>query len=94
MTEDCYILTAANEDKGFNIFSVTAAGKQSVFVFEDRDDAERYVIMMEQDPEYIIGESAHLDITEVPLSMALDVFNEKNLDYVFIKQDDLFVPPH
>ena len=26
--------------------------------------------------------------------MALDVFNEKNLDYVYIKQDDLFVPPH
>jgi len=91
--EDCYILTIDGGD-GFNIFSVKAAGVQSVFMFEDRDDAERYVIMMEQDPEYIVGETAKLDITEVPLAMALDVFNEKNLDYVYIKKDDLFVPPH
>lgn len=91
---DAFILTTKREgETGFDIYSIRVDGEQSVFLFEDRDDAERYVIMMEQDPEYIVGETMFLDITEVPLSMALDVFNEKNLNYVYIKSDDLFVPP-
>lgn len=92
ISEDVFILTT-RKGGAFEIYSIRVDGEQSVFLFEDRDDAERYVIMMEQDPEYIVGETMFLDITEVPLSMALDVFNEKNLNYVYIKSDDLFVPP-
>jgi len=92
MTEEAYILTTRGKDN-FDIYSMRVDGKQSVFLFEDADDAERYVIMLEQDPDYVVGETLFLDITEVPLSMALDVFNEKSLNYVYIKRDDLFVPP-
>lgn len=62
-------------------------------IFQNKDDAERYVIMMEQDEEYVIGESLVMDITEVALGDAIDILSEKGHDYILVKDTDLFIPP-
>lgn len=77
-----------------NIYSVRVDEKSpTVLVFENREDAERYVIMLEEDEDYIVGESCTMDITEVPLSTAIEALTEKGHRYVRIRSDELFVPP-
>ena len=90
----CYFLTGiVGED--VQTYSLREEGSDTprVLLFQERDDAERYAIMLEEDADYIVGESFELKVTEIPLGDAIDIFNEKGHGYVFIKSDDLFVPP-
>ena len=89
----CYLLTSNDED-GTNIYSLRDGDKEpEVLIFRKRDDAERYAIMLEQDDAYIVGESLDMDITEVKLGAAIDILNEKNRNYILVKEEDLFIPP-
>ena len=75
-----------------NIYSLRdAAGPPRVMIFEEFDDAERYVIMLEQDETYIVGETLDMD-TELCLGDTLDILNEKGHG-ILVKEDDLFIPP-
>jgi len=49
--------------------------------------------MLEEDEEYNVGEHVELEVTEVPLDSALEVFNAKGDTYILAKSDDLFIPP-
>ena len=49
--------------------------------------------MLEQDDAYIVGENFKLEVTEAPLGDVVDSLNEKGHDYIFVKPDDLFIPP-
>ena len=93
MNSPSYLLTSSREDS-LDVYSVENNKTPTILIFECRDDAERYVIMLEQDDENIVGESLHLDITEVELSDAVDIFTEKNQMYILVRKDDLFIPPH
>ena len=89
----CFLLTII-KDGDINIFSIRDdEGPRRVMIFQNKDDAERYVIMMEQDEEYVIGESLVMDITEVALGDAIDILSEKGHDYILVKDTDLFIPP-
>ena len=87
----CYLLTCKDED-GTNIYSLRDGDKEpEVLIFQKRDDAERYAIMLEQDDAYIIGESLDMDIAEVKLGAAIDILTEKNRNYILVKENDLFI---
>ncbi|QLF86206.1 hypothetical protein CC030809_00150 [Synechococcus phage S-CAM7] len=91
--DQCYLLTSVDSD-GTNIYSLRDNGKEpEVLIFQDRDDAERYAIMLEQDDGYIVGESLTMDIAEVELGAAIDILNEKKRNYILVKKEDLFIPP-
>lgn len=93
MTKDSYIITQ-KRGSALDVFSITKEGGiPTILVFENRDDAERYVIMLNEDDDYVVGESVHLTITEIPLGDAVDVFEQKGHNYIFVKKDDLFIPP-
>ena len=94
MKEDAYVLTH-KRGSAMDVYSVREHGNDtpSVFIFEEYDDAERYAIMLEEDVNYIIGESLELQVTEIPLGDAVDIFNAKGHNYVLIRSDHLFVPP-
>ena len=89
----CYLLTTVDSE-GTNIFSLRDGDKEpEVLLFQNRDDAERYVIMLEQDEDYIVGETLSMNITEVELGAAVDILNEKKRNYILVKEQDLFIPP-
>ena len=91
--DQCYLLTSVDSE-GTNIYSLRDNGKEpEVLIFQDRDDAKRYAIMLEQDDSYIVGESLTMDISEVELGAAIDILNEKERNYILVKKEDLFIPP-
>ena len=92
MRDACYIITAS-EDKGMDVYTIKSNGVNNVLVFEVEEDAERYVIMLNEDEGYIVGETLDLEVLEVPLSAVVESLNEKGYSYIYIKPDDLFIPP-
>ena len=91
--DNCYLLTMVR-DGSVDVYSVRiGSDPPSVFLFQERADAERYVIMLEQDDDYVVGETCDMDITEVPLGDAIDALEEKGHHYILIRSDELFVPP-
>ena len=88
-----YIITQ-KRGTALDVYSITKEGEvPTILMFANIDDAERYVIMLNEDDDYVVGESVHLEVTEIPLEDAVDVFNQKGHDYIFVKEDDLFIPP-
>ena len=93
MKDEAYVLTS-KRSKAVDVYSVRSGDEPpNVLIFQEREDAERYVIMLQEDADYIVGEGLELEITEIPLGNAIDIFNEKGHNYIFVKSDDLFVPP-
>ena len=91
--EICYLLTMVRGGS-IDVYSVRVGGDSpTVFLFQEREDAERYVIMLEEDEGYSVGETCHMDITEVPLAGAIDTLNEKGHDFILIRSNELFIPP-
>lgn len=93
MNDICYFITHIS-DGDFRVYSIKVDSVSNVLLFSERDDAERYVIMLEQDDAYIVGENFTLEVTEAPLVDVVDSLNEKGHDYIFVKSDDLFIPPY
>jgi len=92
MRDSCYIITAS-EAKGMDVYTIKSDGVKNVLVFEEGEDAERYVIMLNEDDGYVVGETLDLEVFEVPLSAVVESLNEKGYSYIYIKPDDLFIPP-
>ena len=93
MKDEAYVLTSKRSN-AVDVYSVRSGDEPpNVLIFQEREDAERYVIMLTEDVDYIVGEGLELEITEIPLGNAIDIFNEKGHNYIFVKSDDLFVPP-
>jgi hypothetical protein len=89
----CFLLTTKDED-GTNIYSLRDDNKEpEVLLFQNRDDAERYAIMLEQDDSYIVGETLDMNVSEVKFKSAIDILNEKGRNYILVKSEDLFIPP-
>ena len=91
--DPCYLLVSIDSGEA-NIFSLRSGDQEpEVLLFQNRDDAERYVIMLEQDDAYIVGESLSMEIREVVLGAAVDILHEKGRNYILVKEKDLFIPP-
>ena len=61
---------------------------KTVTVFEDRDDAERYVLQLHAD-----NYEDHLEVTEVDREVIAINCNTYGYSYSIIKKDDLVIPP-
>jgi len=62
-------------------------GEKVVFLFQDRDDAERYALMLEDngDPE--------MDVIEVKDNVAIGACVRTGTRYTVISSDDIVIPP-
>ena len=92
MRDVCYIITTT-EKKGMDVYTIKSDGIRNVLIFEKEEDANRYVMMLYEDDGYIVGETLDLEVFEVPLSSVVESLNEKGYSYIYIKVDDLFIPP-
>ena len=93
MTKESYIITQTR-GTAIDVFSISVGdGDPTILIFEDEDDAERYVIMLEEDDSYVVGETIHLKVTEIPMKDSIEVFDAKGHNYIIVKKDDLFIPP-
>ena len=92
MRTDCYILTS-KDGGAFDVYSIRSGEVKNVLIFENEEDAERYVIMLEEDDSYIVGEDFNLSVTEVPMNLVLEVLSTKGYNYIYVNSDDLFIPP-
>ena len=92
MKNICYILTS-KDTAAFDVYSIRSGGIRNVLIFQEEVDAERYVIMMEEDDSYVVGDEVSLSVTEVPLEKGLEVLTAKGFGYIYVKPDDLFIPP-
>ena len=61
---------------------------KTVTVFEDRDDAERYVLQLHAD-----NYEDNLEVTEVDREVIAINCNTYGYSYSIIKKDDLVIPP-
>ena len=61
---------------------------KTVTVFEDRDDAERYVLQLDAE-DY----EDNLEVTEVDTEVIAINCNTYGYSYSVIKKDDLIIPP-
>ena len=62
--------------------------KKTVQIFVDKEDAERYNLMLEA-----VDFSRRLEITEVELELVVQNCQVHEYDYVIINPDDVVVPP-
>jgi hypothetical protein len=92
--QTCYILSANDGDgTGMDVYSVRSAPDEpNVLIFQEREDAERYVIMLREDDSYDEDKTNEMDVLEVPLEVVVQVLEVKGHSYIFIKPDDLFIP--
>lgn len=58
-----------------------------LFLFEDFDDAERYAMMLEDDPEELVK------TVEVDPELAIKTCLQNGLNFSIITPDDFVIPP-
>lgn len=82
-----HILTLAERPNDGAFAIEDSNGERVLMIFEEYDDAERYLYMLEElnYPE--------MEVTEVESEALLEACNEYDYEYVIITKDDLVVPP-
>ena len=82
-----FLLTVAGKEKN-GAYSVTdAEGDQILYLFEEEDDAERYVMMLE-DQDY-----PEMHILEVEDRLMIKTCETHGYNYTVITSDDIVIPP-
>jgi len=64
-------------------------GEKVLFLFEEEDDAVRYALMLEDDPDY----EKEMEVVEVDDELALKTCKLYNYKYAVITPNDIVVPP-
>ena len=64
-------------------------GDKVLFLFEEEDDAERYAMMLEDDPHY----EKPMTVVEVDDELAINTCKRYNYKYSIITPDDFVIPP-
>ena len=64
-------------------------GDKVLFLFEEEDDAERYAMMLEEDPDY----EKEMEIVEVDDALAIKTCKAYNYKYTVITLNDIVIPP-
>ena len=79
-----YILTV--DQKG--VYSVqNEDGDQVLYIFEEKDDADRYAMMLEEEG------APEMSINEVEDEAMIAVCESQGYDYTIITKNDIVVPP-
>tara|TARA_Y100001970_G_scaffold107579_1_gene134537 strand:- start:933 stop:1205 length:273 start_codon:yes stop_codon:yes gene_type:complete len=82
-----FILTIAGKEKEGAYSVEDDHGVQVLYLFEEEDDAERYVMMLEEDnhPE--------MTIMEVDNDLIIKTCEYHGYNYTVITSDDIVIPP-
>lgn len=84
-----YLLTLKGR-KDDGAFAVSDKyGEKVLFLFEEEDDAVRYAMMLEEDPDY----EKEMEVVEVDDELAIKTCKTYNYKYAVITPDDIVVPP-
>ncbi|AGG54160.1 hypothetical protein CYXG_00096 [Synechococcus phage S-SSM4] len=77
--------------KTLGVYAVKTENKQKVVqIFEERDDAERYLLQLEASA---LEEDEPLEIHEIDLDMVIANCVQYGYSYGIIEPDDLVIPP-
>jgi len=66
-----------------------AEGDKVLFLFEEEDDAERYAMHLEEDPQY----EKEMEVVEVDEELAIKTCKMYNYKYAVVTPDDIVIPP-
>ena len=83
-----YILTLKDADEEGAYAVETKDGEKVLQIFEDEDDAERYIGLLEAD------NFPALSATEIEAEQAIAACDRFGYNYVIITPDDFVIPPH
>ena len=84
-----YLLTL-NSRKDDGAYAVQDSdGDKVLFLFEEEDDAVRYAMMLEDNPE----QEKNMQVIEVEDDLAIKTCSMYNYKYAVITPDDLVIPP-
>lgn len=64
-----------------------ASGERVVFLFDEKDDALRYAMLMEED------DCPEMDVIEVNDAVAIGACEKAGIKYTIITEDDIVIPP-
>ena len=64
-------------------------GDKVLFLFEEEDDAQRYAMMLELDPQY----ENPMQVIEVDDDLAIKTCKIHNYKYTVITPNDIVIPP-
>ena len=85
-----YLLTLKNK-KDEGAYAVQDDyGDKVLFMFEEEDDAIRYALMLEDDPDY----ESPMEVVEVDDELAIKTCKLHNYKYAVITPNDIVVPPN
>jgi len=82
-----YILTVANEDQEGAYAVENRNGEKVLFMFEEEDDAQRYLCMLEE------LDYPEMEVTEVNPQVAIMACDHLDYNYAIITPNDIVIPP-
>lgn len=85
-----FLITLKDQPDG--VYSlITEEGEHVIFFFEEEDDAERYLMQLEQHEDH--EDLPEMTVVEVDIDIASKVCEDKGYHYTVVTPDDVIVPP-
>ena len=84
-----YLLTLKDRQDDGAYAVADKYGEKVLFLFEEVDDAERYAMHLEEDPNY----EKEMEIVEVDDEIAIKTCKMYNYKYTVVTPNDIIIPP-
>ena len=83
-----YILTVSGKESEGAYSVINDNGDKILYIFEEEDDALRYVMMIEEEED-----SAEMNVIEVDDKVMLSTCEIHGYEYAIITKNDIVIPP-
>lgn len=85
-----FLITLKDQPDG--VYSlISEEGEHVIFFFEEEDDADRYLMQLEQHDDH--QNLPEMTVVEVDIDIASKVCEDKGYHYTVVTPDDVIVPP-
>jgi hypothetical protein len=85
-----FLITLKDQPDG--VYSlISEEGEHVIFFFEEEDDADRYLMQLEQHDDH--QDLPEMTVVEVDIDIASKVCEDKGYHYTVVTPDDVIVPP-
>ena len=84
-----YLLTLKDRQDDGAYAVADKYGEKVLFLFQEEDDAERYALHLEEDPNY----EKEMEIVEVDDEVAIKTCKMYNYKYTVVTSNDIIIPP-
>jgi len=86
-----FLITLKDQPDG--VYSlISEEGEHVIFFFEEEDDADRYLMQLEQHEDH--QDLPEMTVVEVDIDIASKVCEDKGYHYTVVTPDDVIVPPN